>query len=118
MNREGNRPLFLALGGGAARGAAHLGVLHELERKGLRPRGVVGTSVGAAVAAAYTMGWSPQALLEKIRTLSWRSLVSLSRRPLGGSLLSTDRWRSLLRDDLGLRRFSDLSLPLAVVART
>ena len=48
LRLPGTRPrLGLALGGGAARGLAHLGVLQVLEREGLRPHAVAGTSIGA-----------------------------------------------------------------------
>jgi len=50
--------LGLALGGGAVRGAAHIGALQVLEREGIVPNIIVGTSVGAAVGAAYAAGVS------------------------------------------------------------
>jgi NTE family protein len=53
--REGHRParLGLALGGGAARGVAHVGVIRELEEAGMRPAVISGTSVGALLGALY-----------------------------------------------------------------
>ena len=48
--------LGLALGGGAARGFAHVGVIAVLEEAGLRPQPVVGTSAGSLVAAMYASG--------------------------------------------------------------
>ena len=50
-----HRPFTLLLGGGGARGFAHVGVLRALEAEGLRPSAVVGVSMGAAVAAAYAL---------------------------------------------------------------
>src|SRR5690348_4117135 len=50
--------LGLALGGGAARGFAHIGVIQVLEESGLRPDLVVGTSAGSLVAALYASGKS------------------------------------------------------------
>lgn len=108
--------MFLALGGGGARGSAHLGVLDILEREGLRPAGIAGTSAGALVAAAYAGGWSPEELLSRARSLAWRDLVGFSRQPLSSSLLRVDPFRRLLREEMGLRRFSDLRVPVAVVA--
>ncbi|MBI1835430.1 MAG: patatin-like phospholipase family protein, partial [Burkholderiales bacterium] len=46
----------LALGGGAARGFAHIGVIKVLEAQGIRPDLVVGTSAGSVVAAMYAAG--------------------------------------------------------------
>ena len=48
--------LGLALGGGAARGFAHIGVLQVLEEEGIKPQFVVGTSAGSLVAAFYASG--------------------------------------------------------------
>ncbi|MBM3386178.1 MAG: patatin-like phospholipase family protein, partial [Betaproteobacteria bacterium] len=52
----------LALGGGAARGFAHVGVIQVLEEAGLQPQLVAGTSAGSLVAALYASGRSPQEL--------------------------------------------------------
>src|SRR6476661_2756127 len=52
----------LALGGGAARGFAHIGVIQVLEENGIRPDLVVGTSVGSLVAALYASGRNGAAL--------------------------------------------------------
>ena len=52
----------LALGGGAARGFAHVGVIQVLEEAGLRPDLVVGTSAGSLVAALYASGRNGQQL--------------------------------------------------------
>src|SRR4249920_550458 len=52
----------LALGGGAARGFAHIGVIQVLEENGIRPDLVVGTSAGSLVAALYASGRSGQQL--------------------------------------------------------
>ena len=54
---EAKKPIIaLVLGGGAARGWAHIGVIHELAEMGIRPDMVVGTSVGAVVGGAYASG--------------------------------------------------------------
>lgn len=51
--------LGLALGGGSARGFAHIGVLKSLDQAGIRPDLVVGTSAGSLVGAFYAAGWTP-----------------------------------------------------------
>jgi len=58
--------LGLALGGGAARGFAHVGVLQVLEEAGIRPDLVVGTSAGSFVAALYASGKTPAQLLHRL----------------------------------------------------
>lgn len=67
-----------ALGGGAARGIAHIGALSVLEEHAIYPDFIAGTSIGAIVGGLYAAGFSPlrmKALLEDIR---WRDLVGIS----------------------------------------
>ena len=54
----GNKKIGLALGGGFLRGVAHIGVLKVLEKHGLKPDLVAGTSAGSIVASLYAAGWS------------------------------------------------------------
>src|SRR5687768_14227310 len=60
--------LGLALGGGAARGIAHVGVLRALERVGIRPDVIVGTSAGALVGAAFAHHGSARAVEDSFVT--------------------------------------------------
>ncbi|BDU77112.1 patatin-like phospholipase family protein [Mesoterricola sediminis] len=65
----GQRPLVLALGGGAAKGIAHVGVLQRLEEEGLPVDGIAGTSMGAFMGAMYASGYSGfaiQRLFERV----------------------------------------------------
>lgn len=57
------RPIGLTLGGGGARGFAHIGVLQALEERGVPIDAVGGTSMGAVIAGAYARGWSPHKIL-------------------------------------------------------
>ncbi len=80
--------IALALGGGAARGLAHVGVIQVLEAYGIRPNFIAGTSIGALVGGLYAAGISPtrmQVLAENVR---WRSLVSVNVPSLSLSNLS------------------------------
>lgn len=61
--------MALGLGGGGARGAAHIGVLKVLEENGMRPDIVVGTSMGAIVGGLYAAG-VPIDRLEKSRKMA------------------------------------------------
>jgi NTE family protein len=104
----------VALGGGAVRGAAHIGVLAALQAAGLRPDIVTGTSVGAIVGALFAGGLEPAEISTLARTLRWSRLV---RPGLGQpGLLDSSRLGRLLDDRLGHGEFVDLELPLAVVA--
>lgn len=104
----------LALGGGAVRGAAHIGVLAALEDAGLAPAVVTGTSAGAVVGALYAGGLKPADITALTRKLRWTRLVlpSMNRR----ALLDTARLGRFLDQTLGGRTFADLDLPFAAVA--
>ncbi len=67
----------LVLGGGAARGIAHVGVLQALEENGIYPAVIAGTSVGALVGGLYAAGVSSMRLATIVRDLSWLDLVSV-----------------------------------------
>ncbi|MDR3670725.1 MAG: patatin-like phospholipase family protein [Holophaga sp.] len=69
VRQPGQRQLLLALGGGAAKGIAHAGVLQRLQEEGLPPDGIAGTSMGAFMGAMYSTGYSGfaiEALLNKV----------------------------------------------------
>lgn len=64
----------LVLGGGGARGSAHIGVLEVLEREHIPVDCVVGTSMGGLVAGSYAAGLSPQAMREKLSEADWADM--------------------------------------------
>jgi NTE family protein len=67
-----DRPrIGLALGGGGARGAAHIGVLKELERLRIPVHAIAGTSMGAIVGGLYASGMTPAELQELVESLDW-----------------------------------------------
>jgi NTE family protein len=66
----------LVLGGGGARGSAHIGVLKVLEEMHIPVDYVVGTSMGSIVGGAYAAGKSPQEMEDKIRAADWKRLLS------------------------------------------
>jgi len=61
----------LVLGGGGARGAAHIGVLRELERLRVPVDAIAGTSMGAIIGGLYAAGMTPQELEDLISNLDW-----------------------------------------------
>ncbi|WP_297528428.1 patatin-like phospholipase family protein [Thiohalobacter sp.] len=83
----GRKPrIGLALGGGAARGWAHIGVLRYLESVGIRPEVVCGTSIGAIVGGAEVSGRLGQ-LEDWVRTLEWRDIVAFLDVSFNGGLI-------------------------------
>lgn len=104
----------LALGGGAARGIAHIGVLKVLAEEGIAVRAIAGTSVGGVVGAAFAVGRDWRWMLEEARRLRWSQLVQPVVPRMG--MLATERLERYLERTLGATRFEDLSIPFAVVA--
>ncbi len=110
------RGLCLVLGGGGARGFAHLGLIRALYEKGLPIDAVGGTSMGAFVAALVAMGMDYTSLLETMRTTfvdnNYLNDYSLSRV----SLISGKKFRSQLENIFGDTRIEDLKLPFYCVS--
>lgn len=75
-NASGVERVALVLGGGGARGAAHIGVVEVLERERIPVSCVVGTSMGALVAGAYVAGVSPEHMREKLKYADWADMFT------------------------------------------
>jgi len=104
----------LALGGGFARGFAHLGVLQVLEQNHIPISHIAGTSVGSILGAAYASGAPLARIIETCRTLRFRDIARWRVSRLG--LASNQRLGNLIESVFESRRFEDLRIPLAVVA--
>ncbi|PNY80193.1 patatin-like phospholipase family protein [Deinococcus koreensis] len=102
----------LVLGGGGARGLAHIGVWKVLEDAHLRPGVVAGTSMGALIGAFIAAGYRGDDLERLAAQVSWRRL--LDWRP-GGSLLRVSALEAWLAQHLP-PTFEELPIPLAVTA--
>ncbi len=106
--------IALALGGGFARGFAHLGVLQVLEQNHIPISHIAGTSVGSILGAAYASGAPLDRIIETCRTLRFRDIARWRVSRLG--LASNPRLASLIERVFESRDFEDLRIPLAVVA--
>lgn len=105
----------LALGGGAVRGAAHIGVISVLEREGLRPDFIAGTSAGAIVGAAWAAGVSSADMHEVMRGLSWGDIAGIGwRKPM--SVFDASPMARFIAKAVGDVEFADLAIPFATVA--
>ena len=104
----------LALGGGAARGFAHIGVIQVLEEAGIRPDLVVGTSAGSLVAALYAAGLGGAALAELARHMDEGALTDWTFP--GRGLLRGEALARFVREHTGGRPIEKLALPLGIVA--
>ena len=104
----------LALGGGFARGIAHIGVLKVLEEEGIPVRVVAGTSVGALIGAAYCSGLSIAELEEVAHKVRFTTFARWTISRYG--FASNDRMVSFLTRTLKAKTFEELRIPLGVSA--
>jgi len=112
------RPVIgLALGGGAARGFAHIGIMRTLLANGIVPDVVVGTSIGAAVGGAYASG-RLDALEDWARSLQGvRNILGyLDIRLNGSGLIGGEKLASRLEESIGQTLIEDLPMKYASVA--
>jgi NTE family protein len=104
----------LALGGGFARGFAHLGVLQVLEQNHIPISCISGTSVGSILGAAYASGAPLARIIATCKTLRFRDIARWRVSRLG--LASNQRLGDLIERVFDSRQFEDLRIPMAVVA--
>lgn len=128
--RDGNRTVGIALGGGGARGLAHVEILLALDELGVRPGLIAGTSMGAVVGALYASGHPADRIKSIIgaalsrqgssmsffrkELLEWAHLVDagMSREVL----LTSNDFISFIHEQIRARTFAELDIPLLVVA--
>jgi NTE family protein len=113
---EDRLSIGLVLGGGAARGFAHIGVLRTLAAHGIRPDVIAGTSIGAVVGGLFAAG-QLDAFEDWCRQLTRRRVLGYLDFRFGGSgLISGSRLASKLEGTIGNTSFADLPLRLAAIA--
>jgi NTE family protein len=118
LSRSPDKKVGLALGGGAARGLAHIGVLEVLEKEGIPVDMIAGTSAGAAIGALYAQGKNASAIKTLALDLNWKRLASLVdlALPKTGFIQGKkmkEQLKSIIGGDI---KFSDLKIPFACVA--
>ncbi len=104
----------LALGGGAVRGHAHVGLHSVFEDADLDPDVITGTSAGALVAALWAFGLSSTEIGAALERLNWRSVSHLSARR--GAVFSNRELGDICEEILGPVDLTESGRPLAVVA--
>ncbi|NWF65133.1 MAG: patatin-like phospholipase family protein [Chloroflexi bacterium] len=107
--------ISLALGGGGAKGNAHLGVLRRLEKEGYKICSVAGTSYGGLVAVFYALGYSPKEIQAIFESVDQKNLYGRSPHD-GPSLLGMAGVRELLDRVIGEKTFNHARIPCAVTA--
>ena len=104
----------LALGGGAARGFAHIGVIQILEENGIKPDMVVGTSAGSLVAALYASGKSGAELGAMAASMDESAITDWSYP--GRGLIRGEALARFVREHTGGRSIERMRIPLGIVA--
>lgn len=104
----------LALGGGFARGYAHLGVLRVFEEQQIPISCISGSSIGSILGAAYASGTPLSRIIEKCGEIRFRDFARWRVSRFG--LASNERLGALVHSCFDSRQFEDLAIPLAVVA--
>ena len=126
------KKIGLALGGGGAKGLAHIPMLEVLDELGIRPHRIAGTSIGAIMGALYASGLTGAEIRDGVRRmvatkkepfrealknkrgLKWASLLDFEFGSHG--LLKGNRFMELLCGFMGARTFEELEIPLRIVA--
>jgi len=104
----------LVLGGGAARGFAHIGVIQVLEEAGIKPDLVVGTSAGSLVAALYASGKTGAELGALAQSMDESAITDWGYP--GRGLIRGEALARYVREQTAARNIEQLKLPLGIVA--
>jgi len=106
----------IALGAGAARGLAHIGVLQVLESEGIRAQYVAGASVGSLIGALFAAGVDLHRLEQVACSIRLKHIVDFGVFPGKGGVVQGEKLREVLNVFLQGKTFADLKLPFAAVA--
>ena len=122
----------IALGGGGAKGLAHVLMLEVIDEFGIKPHRIAGTSIGAIAGVLYASGLSGTAIRERIEQMSlsekdsftdaftkkdvfkWLRFIDIGWND--GGLLRADTFLDHLMESVKVARFEELALPLSIVA--
>jgi len=106
----------LALGGGAARGFAHVGVIQVLEEAGIKPDVVVGTSAGSLVAALYASGRNAQQLQQVAMNMDEAAFADWTLPIFSRGVLRGEALARYVNMQVNNRLIENMALPLGIVA--
>ena len=106
----------LALGGGAARGFAHVGVIAVLEEAGLKPQYVVGTSAGSLVAAIYASGKTSAQLQQTALSMEEVAITDWMLPIFGKGMFRGEALGRYVNQLVGNRLIENMAIPLGIVA--
>jgi NTE family protein len=108
-------PFSLVLSGGGALGIAHLGVIHDMERAGLSPTQIVGTSMGGIIGAQLSIGMSEAQMFANIEEFA-RISKWLNLSFDGNAIVKSRKIRAIFETEFGDRTMSDTQIPLTLIS--
>ena len=111
LNKKKN--VVLVLGGGSARGLAHIGVLKVLQREKIPVHRIVGTSMGALIGGAYSVGVSLKKMEDMALKFNWKTVFDPTIPRMG--LLAGKKLAKVVAELTEDRGFADCKIPLAIV---
>jgi NTE family protein len=112
--KKSNNKFGIALGGGAALGAAHVGIMKAFLEKGKKPDAITGTSIGAFVAAHIAFGIPIEELKEIAIDLDWLDITSFKLSKMG--LLTNEKLGKRVLSTIGRVNIEDAEIPLGFIA--
>lgn len=110
------KKLALVLGGGAAKGYAHIGVLKVLEKHGIKPDLIVGTSMGALVGGMYASGKTIQEMEQLALSFNGLGSFSLYSTLFKGSLINNDKVKKIFKNEFGETLQQDTKIKFVAIA--
>lgn len=108
------RKVALVLGGGAARGFAHLGVLKVFKRENIPTDLIVGTSIGSLIGAIYALDLPLEEAIHRALRMSWKAVVDVTISKM--SLAEGRRLEDIIIESVHGKNFEDAKIPIAAVA--
>ncbi len=108
------KKLGIAFGGGGVRGMAHVGLIEELDKHGIRADMVAGTSIGSLVAALYACGYKGSFLARLMENINLKQLLDI--KPSFDGLMTGSNYAEFARLMTKTRNIEDLPMPLRIVA--
>ncbi len=113
---NGPRRLALVLGGGGAKGMAHVGILEELANAGIKPDVIIGCSAGAIVGGLYAANPDINALKTLALAGKKSHIIEMSINTWPYSIYNQDKLATYLSNHIAQHDFKDLKIPLLIVA--
>lgn len=104
----------LVLSGGGALGFAHIGVLEQIEEKGIILNEIIGTSIGSIIGTAYACGFSPKEIEDIVFNFHIKNIRNFNIKYL--SLFSPKKAKLFLQDLFGDKTFKDCNFELKIIA--